>query len=65
MSDPRLYQRAFGAYPSHTQKDALDDELNGTPEEQAEQAELDADAADFDTSGDVFDDRIAMFRAEY
>jgi hypothetical protein len=33
MSDPRLYQRAFGAYPSHAQMDQFDVELAGeTPE---------------------------------
>ena len=31
--DPRIYQRAFGAYPSHTQKDQFDDEMNCAPDE--------------------------------
>lgn len=66
MSDPRIYQRAFGAYPSHTQMDALDNELNGSEEERAELAELDElQDAGYDEASERQGDLIATFRAEY
>jgi hypothetical protein len=46
MSDPRLYQRAFGAYPAWSQMDAYDAEMNGeTPETLEEYDEIEEQVA--------------------